>query len=431
MSGYVIVRTDERCAIGTYDAQGKLQHEEVASGVAQILSLRDGFMAKPNAYLMHRARTKMGNDDAVANEAIAIRAFLDYLATLGRDFEVVSDETLKAWRNRIRMGARTGRRQGGRGAQAHKAKEGTRAADHVNAYVNAVWRMYVWLERKKLVDGMVDLDVLGRHDEGKISVHYQRRKAGIGGVKFVEICPLLLGKERRPRRETPNDLDIEELHSLISGKHAERNTLILLMAEHVGGRRGDILQVERTMIPTRHEIEEYVAEQNLVGVDVVGKRKVARKLNMPAFLAMMACDWKEGPRADIVASRKLRDPTYVDPPQLILSDRGDPISPNWVSNIVSDLFRQAGQRNRSLHRLRATFLTRVAEAFVRYRDSEGRPLPISTIQLLIQELAGWTTLGALPDYVSGAHRRATQTGAEDDFTATEEISTLVDKLLTA
>lgn len=427
MSGFVIVRTDGRCAIGTYDATGKRVSEEIVDGLAQIVSLRDGFLEKPNAYLMHRFRQKPGSDVAVANEATAIRSFLDYLAELRRDFEVVSDETIKAWRNRIRIGARPRRRTGARGAQAHAAKEGVRSAEHVNAYVTAVWRMYVWLEKKGFVSGVVDLEVIGRVDEGKISVRYEKRRGRNGVTRFIEACPLLLGGERRPRRETPDDADIEALHRHISGRHAERNTVILLMAEHVGARRGDVLQVEERMIPTRAEIEAHVAEQMLVGVDVVGKRRVSRRLNMPAFLAMMARDLADGPRADIVDRRKARDETYVEPRQLILSDRGDPISPNWVSNIVSDLFRTAGQERRSLHRLRATFLTRVAEAFVRFRDSEGRPLPISTIQLLVQELAGWTSLAALPDYVSGAHRRSAQT--EDTHETTVEIETLVRRML--
>lgn len=427
MSGLLIVRTDERCAIGTYDADGCRAEEEIVAGLSQIVSLRDGFLERPNAYLMHRLRRKPGTDGAVANEATAIRSFLDYLAGLRRDFEVVNDDTLKAWRNRIRLGAKPRRKAGERGARAHGAKPQQRSAEHVNAYVSAVWRMYVWLEREGLVSGVVDLDVIGRVDQGKISVRYEKRRGKNGTVRFIETCPLLLGGERRPRRETPNDVDIEEIHARISGKQAERNTVILLMAEHVGARRGDVLQVETDMIPTRAEIEAFIADELMVGIDVVGKRKVSRRLNMPAFLAMMARDLADGPRADVVARAKARDDRYVEPPQLILSDRGDAISPNWVSNLVSDLFRTAGQQRRSLHRLRATFLTRVAEAFVRFRDSEGRPLPISTIQLLVQELAGWTSLAALPDYVSGAHRRSAQT--EETHETSLEIETLVKRML--
>lgn len=428
MSFFEIVHTDARCAIGTYDSSGRLLGEEIVDGLPQIVSLRHGFLERPNAYLMYRLRRKPGTDGAVANEATAIRSFLDYLAELGRDFEVVSDETLKAWRNRIRIGARPRRRTRARGSQAHAARPGLRSAEHVNAYVGAVWRMYVWLEKTGLVTGVVDLDVIGRVEEGKISVRYEKRRGKNGVTRFIETCPLLLGGERRARRETPNDADIEALHAKISGRQAERNTVILLMAEHVGARRGDVLQVEEKMIPTRAEIEKYIADELMVGVDVIGKRKVSRRLNMPAFLAMMARDLADGPRADVVERAKKRRKGYVKPPQLILSDRGDPISPNWVSNIVSDLFRTTGQQRRSLHRLRATFLTRVAEAFVRFRDSEGRPLPISTIQLLVQELAGWTSLAALPDYVSGAHRRSAQT--EDTHETTVEIETLVRRMLT-
>lgn len=426
MSAYSIVQTDARCAIGTYDRHGRRVEEEVIAGLAQILSGRDGFMDFPNAYLMDRLRKRPGSDGAVANEATAIRAFLDYLDELGRDFEAVSDDTLKAWRNRIRLGVRPTRR-GGRGTHAHARKAGTRSHGHVNAYISAVWRMYVWLEREGAIEGVVDLDPMSREGQGRITVHYERRRRGKGGTRFVEVCPLLLGAEGAKRRDTPNEIDIEDLHARISGKQAERNTFILLMAEHVGARRGDVLQVLATMIPTRSEIEDYIAEQLLYGMDVTGKRKVTRTLNMPAFLALMARDLADGPRADVVRRRKARDPGYVPPPQLILSDRGDAISPNWVSNIVSDLFRQAGQSNRSLHRLRATFLTRVAEAFVRFRDRDGKPLPISTIQLFIQEIAGWTSLSALPAYIGSAYRRSEQTDGEP--ATVETVRTLMEKLL--
>lgn len=262
--------------------------------------------------------------------------------------------------------------------------------------------------------------------EGKITVHFERRRFGKGGTKFVEVCPLLLGVERRKRRDTPDAANIEELHARISGSQAERNTFILLMAEHVGARRGDVLQVTKDRIPTCGEIDDYIAEQLMLSLDVTGKRRVTRTLNMPAFLALMARDLINGPRADIVTHRKRLDPGYREPPELILSEKGRPISPNGVSNIVSELFRQAGQGNASLHRLRATFLTRVAEAFVKFRDREGRPLPISTIQLFIQELAGWTTLSALPDYVGSAYRRSGQTEGPETV---ETVRTLMDKLL--
>ena len=427
MSRYRIVWTDAHCAIGTYDAKGRRTGEEVVKGLAQIVSSVDGFVTGPNAYLMHRFRRKSGTARATENEAYAIRAFLDYLDELGRDFLVVNDDLLKAWRNRVRMGARAGRREGRRGAAGHTRTKAQRSAEHVNAYMAAVWRMYVFLEKMGYVKGVVDLEKIGRIDQGKISVRYEKRRGRNGTVRFVEICPLLLGGEQRSRRETPDAADIEQVHALISGCQAERNTLILLLAEHVGARRGDILQIATDDVPTRDAIDHHIAEELLVGVDVIGKRRLARRLNLPAFTALMARDYMEGLRADVIARRKARDPNYRDPPQLILSDRGNPLSPNWASNIVAELFRKAGQKKRSLHRLRATFLTRIAEAFVRFRDSEGRPLPISTIQLLVQELAGWTSLAALPDYVSGAHRRAVQT--EERHETSTEITTLVDRML--
>lgn len=114
------------------------------------MSAREGSLERPNAYLMDRLRKKPGWHGSVGNEAIAIRSFLDYLDSLGRDFEAVGDETLKAWRNRITLGAAPAR-----GARAYARRAGTRSNGHVNAYVSAVRRMYVWLERVGVIQGVV------------------------------------------------------------------------------------------------------------------------------------------------------------------------------------------------------------------------------------------------------------------------------------
>lgn len=410
MPRFHIIETDGHCVVRTYDEAGKVFQEETYGGLCQIISSLDGYLNEPNAWLMKRLVDEDLALGTIRADAMALRSFLRYLDGLGRDWQTVDDGTLKGWRSSIRLRQHHVPRRHARGVRAHRPKRTLASAKHVNDYLNSVFQFYVWCEEAGLIKGVVNLDSPGQC-RGMINCDSVRVRRSDGGMHILRRCPLLLRKESKLPRRTPTDDDITKVHRRLVGKHADRNALILLVAEEAGARRGDILQIKVVMLPDLERINKATLEGTLIPLLVLGKNRVERQINLKPGTALLLRQWVELEREDIVGRARKRDPAYEEPPEVFLSDRGTALDPNWVSNIVTQLFRAAGIDKSSLHRLRAAFLTRLTDAFVSYRDSNGEPLPLATIHFYIREIAGWSSLNSLEHYVTAAYRRSLTTAA--------------------
>ena len=406
MTDFFLVETDENCIVRRYDGHGKMMAEERIEGLPQIVSSSDGFLIEPNRWLMKRFVDDDLAPGSVRNEAVAVRAFFQYLDILNRDWMTVDDGVLRAWRNSLRLRRHLTSRRRARGAQAHRAKPHPASNEHVNSYLNAVFKFYVWCEETGRIEGVVNFNEFGRSASGMISSENVSILKRNGDRVTVRRCPLLLHKSSARPRRTPSDKDIGTLHQQLTGKHAERNALILLVAEETGARRNDILQLRVDSMPDIEAILSATRDDRLLPLLVMGKRRIERQINLKPGTALLIRQWIDMDRQEIVDRASNRSLAYEEPKQVFLSDRGAPINPNWVSNLVTKLFHSAGIERASLHRLRAAFLTRLADGFVKYRDSQGDPLPLATIHFYFQEIAGWTSLASLERYVTAAYRRS-------------------------
>ena len=412
MTEFYIVETDRHCVVRTYQVNGRVMQEEVYAGLPQIISLRDGYLAPANQWLMKRFADDDLAPGTVRADAMAIRSFLQYLDALGRDWMTVDDAALKAWRSSVRLRHHHVPRRRARGARAHKSKSTPTSTKHVNDYLNSVFQFFVWCEETGRIKGVVNLDGRGQPARGMINCRNVIVRTRDNERRVVRRCALLLRKAARLPRRTPSDDDITKIHQHLTGKHAERNALILLVAEETGARRGDILQIKTAMLPDLERINKATREGTLIPLLVLGKNRVERQINLKPGTALLLRQWVDLEREAIVERAKDRDESYEEPPEVFLSDRGTPLNPNWVSNIVTKLFRAAGVDKSSLHRLRAAFLTRLTDGFVSYRDANGEPLPLATIHFYVREIAGWSSLSSLENYVTAAYRRSLTTAAD-------------------
>lgn len=412
MTEFYIVETDRHCVVRAYKVNGKVMQEEIYAGLPQIINSRDGYLAPPNQWLMKRFADDDLAPGTVRADAMALRSFFQYLDALGRDWMTVDDTTLKGWRSSVRLRQPYAARRRARGARAHKTKRTPTSTKHVNDYLNSVFQFFLWCEETGRTEGVVDLEGHGQATRGMITCRNVVVRTRSNERRVVRRCALLLRKAARLPRRTPGDDDITKIHQHLIGKHAERNALILLVAEETGARRGDILQIRAAMLPDLEQITKATREGALIPLLVLGKNRVERQINLKPGTALLLRQWVDLDREEVVTRAKDRDGSYEEPPEVFLSDRGTPLNPNWVSNIVTKHFRAAGIDRSSLHRLRAAFLTRLTDGFVSYRDANGEPMPLATIHFYVREIAGWSSLSSLENYVTAAYRRSLTTAAD-------------------
>lgn len=373
MTAYKIKFTDDRCAIAG----------ESTPGIPTVLG-PDGIVEQLSDYLRYLAHDKVVSPTTLQTYSKTLREFWANLREDRRKWDRVNDSYLKRWRDRM--------------LRTKGLKKRT-----INHKLRTIFGFYVWAEETKRLSSVVDLSGK-RFSQLPISV--------VLSSEGLRSCPLIYRTSEEPNRHTPTDEEVDQLHVVLSGRHAVRDGLIMTWAEQTALRREEILFIHLNQIPSLDEIHElYNREQtHSILVKVKGGREC--QVEILPYLLEQTLDYITYERSDTLAYARKHQLHLRDCGGLFLSERGSVLEPNSVSRQTAKFFRRAGIRNASLHRLRAVHLTRIAERYVDMVDDQGVPLSTQTIALKIQGAARWVGTSSLPRYIDEARSRRVNAGKE-------------------
>jgi hypothetical protein len=158
--------------------------------------------------------------------------------------------------------------------------------------------------------------------------------------------------------------------------------------EEVGLRREGVLcGLTKDKIATYDQIEQKRREDDTFRISVCEKGRKTRFVCVTARLMEMTADYVRYERAAVVKRYRNR-PGWTEPQEVFLSDRGTRLNLKSVSNIMTQIFRDAHVLNASGQRLRARYLTRLVESFLERKDEAGTTIDHDTVLLKAAEAAG-------------------------------------------
>jgi integrase len=284
-----------------------------------------------------------------------IRPFLRFCRARGRAWDSVDDDFLIAWRENMRRADRAN-------------------IPRINTSIQTIFAFYRWAEETGRLRYHVGLyETAALHDAlhgaaFAISARKTFSKGRRGKIYGSWTTPLTLSAPRtsQGRRHTPTEEETRKIHEVaVERKFGERDALIYSWAEEAGVRRGEILQVCKSHLPTLKELDELLERDVPWHVEIVRKRRAIWSVNVPADLILRTLDWISCGRAEIVSNCREAIVGYNEPDQVFISSStGMPLHPDSVTKLSSRDFAAAGVKMASLHRLRAKFAVEVVQALV-------------------------------------------------------------------
>ena len=344
-------------------------------------------------WLRHLVVTNAVESSSAGQYAKIMRAFLRHCRQKRRDWFNVDDDFLRSWRD------------GRRG----QVDDQTVISD-----LNIVFQFYVWAETTKLLSYHVAI-----HEKGELPAGFTRRDFPIsarrkvsrkhgGHTGWATTLAFRVSKAIEGRRNTPNDEQVMSIHEhLLKATHGERDTLIAAWAEEAGPRRSEILQIRKSNLPNKEELEALIANEENAEVRV-GRRKRRSKAPLSAnpFLIMATLDWIEGGRQKIVDHCRKKIVGYREPDDIFISSTtGKVLDPDSVTKTMGAAFKAAGVEKASLHRLRAKAIVEAVEAevdgyFEMHIVVEPGSMWAETILVRVAEKAGHAHPASLRPYLN-------------------------------
>jgi site-specific recombinase XerD len=377
------------------------------AGVPLLVDADDHFVDPVCDYL--RARVVYGglNVSSARTYAEHILHFWSYLQSRELPYDEVNDEALLEWFN-----TQKGATDATRGARC-----------------NAVFDLYVWLEREGYVHRMVRIP--GFNDDEPFRPQLSSRPARIGsqrhnGSKLGIVSALRPRQQSTAPLPTPDTDDIGRLHAAVDRAAnldvAERNHLLLDWYLQAGVRRMEWRSLTLAQVPPWDVIDAAAASMHAIEIALMttkgGRPRHAGAL--PELLERTR-EYIEGPRRQLVErfKRKLGN-AYREPDEVFLSNKtGAPMEPKAISNLLKPLFEQAQVEGHG-HRLRATYLTRLFEAELMMEQARAathsgskHPVDFELVLRRVAERAGHRHIDSLRPYLTLARKRlARQPGSE-------------------
>jgi integrase len=369
-----LVFTDERCLVAG----------QPRPAIPTILG-PNGIVEAPSDWLRTVAVKQRAPKTSLLVYAKILREFFEHLNDRRKSWREVNDEFFIEWRDAmLAKGTSKGR---------------------VNNKLRTVFHFYLWAEKTNLIRHTVQLSERGNYP---ISTNLLFGKYG---SKYTS--PLLIANPDQPTRHTPTDAEVDKLHEGLEGAHACRDGLILSWAEETGMRREEILSLQIGQIPNAETIFEL---QNLGkdhAISIKGKGGKYATVTVQPELLTRTRDYLDFEREEAWQRARGRNPLLRSCTGVFLSERGTPLHPDSASRRISRLFKKADIPAAALHRLRAVYITRLAELLVEKLDERGAPLSLETIVLLIMQAGRWKSPTTIRYYVNEVRaRRASRDYAE-------------------
>ena len=232
--------------------------------------------------------------------------------------------------------------------------------------------------------------------------------------------PYLPKINQQANRHTPVNEEIEKLHvAAFNSSTGQRDSLLLSFYEDLCLRRMEALSIKVKDIPSWDEIEEYIESDKPFTLTILGKRNRVRHVPVLPELMVRAREYIEDERKAVIERAKSRNSTFKPPDEIFLSaTTALPLTKEYVSRHVSELMQSIDIKGASGHRLRATGLTALAEAYDGV-DETGRPFSAEQVLWKVADHAGHANPSSLQPYLNSArspkHGSNVEKGIRDDM----------------
>lgn len=282
----------------------------------------------------------------------------------------------------------------------------------INRNLDLVWRFYAWCEREGycrhviqifeyLGDGLA-MDACSLSSSIKVS-----RKRG-----NYEVFPFRLPEVKRPMRPIPSANDVELLRDVLAERPlvvAERDFLIERCLEEVGMRAAEVAFLRIDDLPSHQELQKTID----LGHDVIRvllkhgtKRRKQRYVAMPVLLVERIWRYILEERGVLLGGKGGLRRARVEPKEVFISHKsGKALLAKTISDdVIGDAFRRAGVKVTG-HRLRALYLTRLADEIVQDAVAKGIT-DLGVLSLAVSQAAGWSDISTAKYYVASTLDRA-------------------------
>ncbi|MET0035984.1 MAG: hypothetical protein ABW097_08780 [Candidatus Thiodiazotropha lotti] len=318
----------------------------------------------------------------------SLKTYADHLQMFFRELEKhdiawskVNDAVLIKYRNKL-------------------MEEGKEPAYLVSVF-NTLWGFYYWAEEH----GRLKQHVAIHSEKGRKYPVSAKKNVKANGVHDW-VWPYM-PKSKTSMKNTPNNEDMEKIHQYAAESHAatnRRDYLILALYERTA-RRMEAMQTTVSVIPEWDEITDASYEDKIFTIPIIGKRGISRSLNVTPEYMEEARNYIENERAKAVSDAHARDPNYVEPEELFLSQTtGKPLALGSVSNLIRSFIKGAGIKDMAPHRIRAKAATDICEAHDGF-DSKGNPLSADDVLLRVIEELGQSCKESARPYLALARTK--------------------------
>ena len=170
-------------------------------------------------------------------------------------------------------------------------------------------------------------------------------------------------------------------------------------------------------IPSWDEIEEAIESDQVFSLEILGKGNKDRPVPVLPELMVRAREYIEGQRRVVIKRAKSRNSTFEPPDDLFLgATTALPLTKEYVSRHISELMQSIDIKRASGHRLRASGLTALVEAYDGV-DEQGVRHPAEQVLWKAADHAGHANPSSLQPYLNIArspkHGSSVEKGIRD------------------
>ena len=377
------IKTDSRCEINGISYAG-----------IPIFFDDDGVIRRLSDYMIFLIYQCRKPASTVETYAYYLQKFFKHINELEINWSDVTDRDLIRWRDQM------------------IDIEALRAST-VFACLLKVFHFYQWAEESGILKYAVA--TYDECNEQSCSCHdriYQISAVKKGRSNYYT-WPYLPNVNQQANKHTPVNEEIEKLHAAaFNSSTGQRDSLLLSFYEELCLRRMEALSVTIKDIPSWDEIEEYIESDKLFTLTILGKRNRVRHVPVLPELMVRAREYIEEQRKVAIKRAKSRNSTFKPPNDLFLSaTTALPLTKEYVSRHVSGLMKSIDIKRASGHRLRASGLTALAEAYDGI-DETGRPFSAEQVLWKVADHAGHANPSSLQPYLNIARSPKHGSGVE-------------------
>jgi site-specific recombinase XerD len=244
----------------------------------------------------------------------------------------VNDTILRRWRSSL---------------SKRKGRSGKIDQSTINAHLEAVISFYRWAQEFQFC-----FDVIGETQPSRspFPIRLVKRRSR---KRIVLTSDLLYRIFRKPRRPIPTRMEVQQLYIQLGGPHATniRDCLMCRWAIGSGLRASEILSLSLDCLPSESKCNEALDSGKVLWLDVVGKNRKKRSVPVLPDVVLETYDYIDTARHDLLSNVGDHSSRAL----FIGARTGKTLSRIVFSRTISQAFHRIGNRDLTLHRLRARF----------------------------------------------------------------------------